>query len=243
MTPGKTYSGAETKERDTGLAGSNLALRVASAVVLIAVTVAAVWAGGYWFELLATAMAAAGSYEWTRMAMRRERPALRQTAIIVAGVLYITAAGWAIVMLRWGEEGVVILGGLFAAVWASDTGGLAVGAPLGGPKLAPRLSPSKTWAGALGALAFAAGACALYAWALGLPVERWTLAALILSVLCQAGDLAESAAKRWFGVKDSGMLIPGHGGVLDRVDGLAAAGLGLGLALWLDPGLRALLLR
>jgi phosphatidate cytidylyltransferase len=113
---------------------------------------------------------------------------------------------------------------LLGVVWTNDTAAYASGRAIGGPKLAPRLSPSKTWAGFFGGVACAG----LFGWVAGrlagsanpLPVVA---ASLLLAVAAQLGDLAESAAKRHFGVKDSSWLIPGHGGLLDRVDGLLAA--------------------
>jgi len=108
-------------------------------------------------------------------------------------------------------------------VWSVDTGAYLAGRSIGGPKLAPSISPKKTWAGFAGGLLAAALVGALGARWLGL--QGWWLLAAIgagLAVIEQAGDLAESAFKRRFGVKDSSNLIPGHGGVLDRVDGLLA---------------------
>lgn len=113
---------------------------------------------------------------------------------------------------------------LMALVWASDIGAYFLGTAVGGPKLAPHISPRKTWAGLLGAVV-AASAVGL-ATALILPqAHALTLAALsgLLAVVSQVGDLTESAFKRRFGVKDSSHLIPGQGGVLDRVDGLIFA--------------------
>lgn len=114
---------------------------------------------------------------------------------------------------------------LFAVVWATDIFAYFVGRALGGPKLAPSISPGKTWSGALGGTA--AGVLAGVALAMvARPVpgtEVMALVALALSVVGQIGDLFESSVKRRFGAKDSGSLIPGHGGVMDRVDGLVAA--------------------
>jgi phosphatidate cytidylyltransferase len=112
---------------------------------------------------------------------------------------------------------------MFAVVWATDIGAYAVGRRLGGPRLAPRWSPGKTWAGLIGG----AGAAALAGWITGYvlgiaPVLPLVMASTGLAVVEQFGDLAESMAKRRFGVKDSSGLIPGHGGLLDRVDGLLA---------------------
>ncbi len=112
---------------------------------------------------------------------------------------------------------------LLAVVWANDIAAYAAGRGIGGPKLAPRVSPNKTWAGFAGGVV----ASGLVGWLAGL-VSETNLAPLIgmsllLGVAAQLGDLAESWAKRHFGVKDSSRLIPGHGGLLDRVDGLLAA--------------------
>ena len=106
-----------------------------------------------------------------------------------------------------------------ALVWATDIGAYAAGRAIGGPKLAPKLSPNKTWAGLIGGVALASLLAIGLHYAYGLPV-RLTLATPLLAVLAQAGDLYESWLKRRAGVKDSGTLVPGHGGVLDRLDGV-----------------------
>lgn len=106
-----------------------------------------------------------------------------------------------------------------ALVWATDIGAYAAGRAIGGPKLAPRLSPNKTWAGLIGGVLLASLLGAALHYGYGLP-RRLTFATPLLAVLAQMGDLYESWLKRRAGVKDSGNLIPGHGGVLDRLDGL-----------------------
>lgn len=113
---------------------------------------------------------------------------------------------------------------LLAVVWATDIGAYAVGRSLGGPRLAPRWSPRKTWTGFVGGTI--CGALAGGATALTLRVSSAAPLVLVsagLAIIVQFGDLAESLAKRRFGVKDSSSLIPGHGGLLDRLDGLLAA--------------------
>jgi phosphatidate cytidylyltransferase len=112
---------------------------------------------------------------------------------------------------------------LLATVWASDTGAYIAGRTIGGPRLAPRLSPNKTWAGAGGGLVGAALVGAMAAWLSGAPAAMLVPVGLGLGLAAQLGDLAESFAKRRFGVKDSGSLIPGHGGLLDRLDGMLTA--------------------
>jgi len=145
---------------------------------------------------------------------------------LACGVPY---AGIGAVALLWLRDDVVVgladLLFLLLSVWASDIGAYMAGRLLGGPKLAPRISPGKTWSGALGGLAAAVAAGLLVA-AVTLgsaqPLRVAAIAAL-LGIVAQAGDLLESILKRHFGVKDSGRLIPGHGGLLDRVDALLTA--------------------
>lgn len=130
------------------------------------------------------------------------------------------------------DFGVLALFYLFAVVWATDILALFAGRRIGGPKLAPSISPKKTWsgaiAGALGGVAAGAAVAAVGSNLLNLPKTNILAAtglALLLSVVAQGGDLFESAVKRRFGLKDSGRIIPGHGGLMDRLDGfLAAAG-------------------
>jgi phosphatidate cytidylyltransferase len=126
---------------------------------------------------------------------------------------------------------------LFAIVWATDILAYFVGRAIGGPKLAPSISPGKTWSGAVGGAVAGVIAGLIAAAALGVPMCLWTAGvALLLSIVSQAGDLFESAVKRRHGAKDSGFLIPGHGGVMDRVDGLVAAALALYVVGWMAAG-------
>ncbi len=122
---------------------------------------------------------------------------------------------------------------LVSVVWAADTAAYVAGRAIGGPRLAPAISPGKTWAGLVGAVVAAAavGAVAGLIHAPGDPRPAVLLGVLsaALAIVAQAGDLAESKLKRHFGVKDSGRLIPGHGGALDRVDGMLAAALAIAL--------------
>ncbi len=152
-----------------------------------------------------------------------------------AGLLYAGLVLAGPMLLRrdiYADFGLLALFYLFAVVWATDILALFAGRRIGGPKLAPAISPKKTWsgaiAGALGGVAAGAAVAAIGSNLLNLPKTNILAAtglALLLSVVAQGGDLFESAVKRRFGVKDSGRIIPGHGGVMDRLDGfLAAAG-------------------
>ncbi len=154
----------------------------------------------------------------------------RRLPWLAGGLLYAGLPGIAAVALRGhgglGEmsDGLVAIAYVFVLVWATDTGAYFAGRTLGGPKLWPAVSPKKTWSGAVGGLVAAAIVGAIFGAGEGrdavLPLVG---IALLLSVASQAGDLAESAMKRHFDVKDSGSLIPGHGGIMDRVDGLVIA--------------------
>ena len=215
----------------------DLRLRVASALVLAPLALAAIWIGGAVFAGLIGVVALGLGIEWTRLcgsAWARSR---------LAGLGWIVLAGVALIWLRADPAaGRVNVLFLVLAVWASDVGAYLAGRLIGGPRLAPRLSPGKTWAGAMGGLAAAAAIGTLVAMVCTAGHDTAALAraaalGAAVSVLGQGGDLAESCAKRCFGVKDSGRLIPGHGGLLDRLDAvLAVVPLAALLAYLLGPG-------
>jgi phosphatidate cytidylyltransferase len=143
------------------------------------------------------------------------------------GVVYAGVALLSPVLLRNDAAlGLSALLFLFAIVWATDVLAYLVGRAVGGPLLWPRLSPNKTWSGAFGGLfgGVAAGILVAYASA-GIKPAVAGILALVLSIVAQSGDLFESAVKRRFGAKDAGHLIPGHGGVMDRLDGFLVAAL------------------
>jgi phosphatidate cytidylyltransferase len=148
------------------------------------------------------------------------------------GVAYVGLPSIAIVWIRAQPgDGLAVLAWMLSLVIAVDTGAYVAGRLIGGPKLAPRISPKKTWAGLGGGIAGALLIGSVAAFLLELPrALPLVLASGGLAVVEQAGDLAESAFKRRFGVKDSSQLIPGHGGVLDRVDGLLAVSIAVGAA-------------
>lgn len=262
----------EAGPKPGGARAGNLRTRVVSAVVLAVVALAATWAGGVWFRLLAVAIGAAVFFEWATMAGRVASTRLQAGAwVLVALVLLALAVGMdaravlagalgaslvALVYARLAGEGgrlwlaiayatvpaaalAFLRGGdtaglwailfLFAVVWATDILAYFVGRAFGGPKLVPSISPGKTWSGAVGGAVAGTLAGIGVSLAASSPAPLWLTgaAALALSILSQVGDLFESGLKRRFGVKDSGWLIPGHGGVMDRVDGLVAAAVAL----------------
>lgn len=138
---------------------------------------------------------------------------------LAAGVLYVGLPALALVFIRNQPTGLLLAFWTLAIVWATDIGAYFAGRTFGGPKLMPAVSPSKTWSGLAGGMTAAL--------ATGLAFAQWgglhmglALSSFVLAVVAQGGDLFESALKRRAGVKDSGTLLPGHGGVLDRLDGL-----------------------
>jgi phosphatidate cytidylyltransferase len=164
------------------------------------------------------------------------------------GFLYAAAAEIAAVLVRLdSDNGFAALMFVLLVVWVTDIGGYFAGRGIGGPKLWPRVSPKKTWAGAVGGFVASLVIAASFA-ALGLgKTGALLLVAAFFSITSQLGDLFESAVKRRFGVKDSSQIIPGHGGLLDRLDGFVAAvvvaaifgvlrggvdGVGRGLMVW-----------
>lgn len=167
-------------------------------------------------------------------------PGLRGQLWLATGVIYLGAACLGFLALRDRPEvGLLLVGWLIAVVWATDIGAYAAGKSIGGPKLVRRISPNKTWAGLAGGVASAAlVSAAIAAWQPGLAQATWlpgvagvTAAGAALALVAQAGDLLESVLKRRVGAKDASGLIPGHGGLLDRADGLAAASLVLALSI------------
>jgi phosphatidate cytidylyltransferase len=155
-----------------------------------------------------------------------------------AGFIYVALPCIVLLWLREiPDRGLLVVFWLLVVVWSTDIGAYAAGRTIGGPKLIPAISPNKTWAGLLGGMLSAGIAGALMArFDSALPALPLAFFGAVLAVVAQAVDFTESAIKRRFGVKDSSHLIPGHGGVLDRLDGLlfAAPVMALVLLIWRD---------
>jgi phosphatidate cytidylyltransferase len=202
-----------------GMSAPRAPIRVSAAVT--AAVLACVYLGHQDHFVLAWAATAVGALAAALVA----RGVAERPADAAYGVFYIAPAAICLVWLRSTNQGVWWTLMLFAATWAADIGAFAVGSTLKGPKLWPRFSPNKTWSGFIGGLVAAMAAGALMAALPYFQLSLWAAAfvGLAVGLATMAGDLWESALKRRFGVKDSGDLIPGHGGLLDRVDGLMFA--------------------
>jgi len=185
------------------------------------------WLGGWPFVLFWTLAACIVLWEWTRLVTRSPGTASYTDFVLwmIAGLLYAGVIALAPIILRRDPAlGFVAIVFLFAVVWVTDIAAYFAGRALGGPKLWVAVSPNKTWSGALGGALGGVIAALLVVKVAGLVIAPMLiLVALALSIASQAGDLLESALKRQFGAKDAGALIPGHGGLMDRLDGFLTA--------------------
>ena len=181
---------------------------------MIAIALGAAFQGGYIFAVLVAAAAAMIFVEWTRMTRGWG------TEWQLAGLAYAILPALALLWIRErAPHELMLLLWVFIVTWSTDIGAYFAGRTIGGPKLAPAISPNKTWAGLIGGMFAAALLGGWWASFTGLaPVLLWL--APLFAVGAQAGDLFESGLKRRAGVKDSGTILPGHGGVMDRLDGL-----------------------
>lgn len=207
--------------------------RTASAVVMLVLAGVALWAGGWFWTAFVALVALGVLWEWHLMAKAITASSARCVLLLIGGAVYVGVAGFALWHFRnapdLSHNGIWLVLGLVLPVIATDVGAYFAGRAIGGPKIAPSISPSKTWAG-LGGGMIASGAVSagLYVAVrstseLG-PSNILALVGLgmVIAVVAQAGDFLESWMKRRAGMKDSGKLIPGHGGLFDRVDGLLA---------------------
>ena len=191
------------------------------------VAIGIAWLGGWPFVLFWAAAACIVLWEWTRLVARSSAGESypRFLAWMIAGLLYAGVLALAPAILRRDPAlGFVAILFLFAVVWATDIVAYFTGRALGGPKLWRAVSPNKTWSGALGGVLGGVVAALAVAKLAGLGIASMlVLVAVGLSIASQAGDLLESALKRRFGAKDASDIIPGHGGLMDRLDGFLTA--------------------
>ncbi|HEX9463484.1 MAG TPA: phosphatidate cytidylyltransferase [Alphaproteobacteria bacterium] len=197
------------------VAGGAIAARTVGVAALTAAALA-VGAG----QIYAAAMALAAGVAAVAAACAPGRRGWGAAGVAYAGIVLIAP----MVLRRDRELGLLAMLFLFAVVWSTDILGYFVGRAIGGPRLAPPISPKKTWSGAGGgALGAIVAGLAVVHIAGDIALLPATCVAFVLSIASQAGDLFESAVKRRFGVKDASHLIPGHGGLMDRLDGFIAA--------------------
>jgi len=193
---------------------NELLVRTVTGILLIAAALAAAAVGGTIFAVLVAAVATAMFYEWTRLTRGWG------VAWYMSGFFYAVLPAIALLWVRERDaHGLELLVWIFLVTWSTDIGAYFVGRSFGKRKLAPSISPGKTVEGLCGGIAAATliGGAWVLAMDLGLPLLAL---APLLAIAAQAGDLFESSMKRRAGVKDSGSWLPGHGGVLDRLDGL-----------------------
>jgi phosphatidate cytidylyltransferase len=234
----------EVRVRNPEAGVSDLPVRLASAIVMLVLAGGALWLGSWFWTGFVVLVACGILWEWNRLISRFGLSSLGETAWFFGGVLYVGGATVAMVIVRnglvdfipaspirgYGPLGVLVV--FILPIIAVDVGAYLAGRAIGGPKIAPKISPAKTWAGLGGGALLAslvgvaveladfgpASAPGTSAFALGMAV----LSGVLIAVIAQAGDFFESWMKRRAGVKDSGNLIPGHGGLLDRLDGFLA---------------------
>ena len=203
---------------------SDLPVRVASAVVMVAVAGTALWLGGWVLTAFVMLIIAGIMVEWTQLAFAFEQRTLGRVLWLLGGAVYLAIAGYTALVMLAPKDGDWPLLQIIALVIAIDVGAYFAGRTFGGPKIAPSISPSKTWSGLCGAIA----ATAVVFWLYGAGAVDGGIAIGVLTfgapaaIVAQSGDFFESWMKRRAGVKDSGRLIPGHGGLFDRADGLIA---------------------
>jgi phosphatidate cytidylyltransferase len=197
----------------TSIVVGDARLPLAAAVAALLAAAAAAGSGGIHVAFGALAVGAI-----TVAALAHERCVWSGAGVLYAGILVLAPT-----LLREGAHGMAAMFFLFAVVWVTDILGYFVGRAVGGPRLALRISPKKTWAGAAGGALGAVVAGVVFAELTGYSIIGLGLTAFVLSLVSQGGDLIESAIKRRFGVKDASHVIPGHGGLMDRLDGFIAA--------------------
>lgn len=193
-----------------------LRTRFISAIVLIPIAIFIIYSSKIVFTVFVIAMAILMAFEWITIVKTEEETNMWR----ILGLIYIILPSGSLVYIRNAANGADIVLWLFLVVWATDIAGLIVGKTVKGPKLAPSISPNKTWSGLIGGVLASMFVGLLSSVIFKESASFFIILSGILAVVEQASDLVESKFKRTFGVKDSGNIIPGHGGIMDRVDGL-----------------------
>lgn len=202
---------------------SQLSARTASAAILIPLVLFLVWYGSLLYSISIIILAAIMMKEWIGMINSRSLSSTAKIYWMGFAGLYTAIFCTLMIYIRLMPSGLDVTIWMLLCVWATDTGAYFTGITVGGPKIASKISPSKTWSGLAGAIICSASVGYIYAQTHSYAHYPYFIASLGLPIIAQAGDFLESAVKRYFNVKDSGNIIPGHGGILDRVDGLVTA--------------------
>jgi phosphatidate cytidylyltransferase len=204
---------------------SNLMLRVFSSLALAPLAVIAAYFGGIFFVVFWIVAASIVLWEWVRLLIGAKLRGFALIDWLAGGVAYAGVLLFAPLILRRDPSlGMVAILFLFAIVWVTDVAAYFAGRAVGGPKLWRAISPKKTWAGAIGGTVAGVAAGILTVRLAGVSITPMLVVlACLLSAVAQGGDLLESAVKRHFGAKDASQLIPGHGGLMDRLDGFMTA--------------------
>jgi phosphatidate cytidylyltransferase len=218
---------------------SDLGVRTLSGVVMMSVAIAAIWYGGYAFVTLVILVGIGVYWEFSKLVLGFTQKPVAVLAWFIGGLVYVGLACFTLLMLSspfMGTTGAIILIG---GVIGTDVGAYFAGRTFGGPKIAPKISPSKTWSGLIGGMIGAVFVIAFFSVptidtsdpdaTIGGAVLTSIVYGGLLAIVAQSGDFFESWMKRRAGVKDSGQLIPGHGGLFDRTDGLIAVAFATGL--------------
>lgn len=198
------------------LSSTQLKKRVLSALIMLPFALGIIYAGGFLFDALLVVIATLMAFEWIKMAEKHPKERFWQ----LVGGFYICIPIISLIYIRNSEYGLAHILYLMGIIWLTDTSAYFVGSYFGGPKIAPSISPKKSYSGMIGGFTGASIFGMLFLHFIPTTINSHFSITLLICFLGQAGDLVESALKRHFGVKDSGNLIPGHGGVLDRVDSL-----------------------
>ncbi len=231
---------------------SDLGIRTISGVLMMAVAIAAIWYGGYAFMALVILVGLGVYWEFSKLVLGFADSAGARTIWLLSGLIYVGLACFTLLMFSAPFFGMTPAIILIAGVIGTDVGAYFAGRTIGGPKIAPHISPSKTWAGLVGGM-IGAGLSMMAAQAVIFRMQvknspedvylayGWMSLAIIgilLAIVAQMGDFFESWMKRRAGVKDSGRLIPGHGGLFDRTDGLIAVAFVAGLITFAQIAIR-----
>lgn len=223
---------------------SDLGIRTISGVVMMIFAIAAIWFGGYAFMALVILVGVGVLYEFSKLVLGFTESLNARIFWLIGGLVYVGLACFTLLMFSTPFFGMTPAILLIAGVIGTDVGAYFVGRTVGGPKIAPTISPSKTWSGLFGGMVGAGllmiAVQAVVYWGriddrdhsdiyLAYGWKTLALTGLALAVIGQAGDFFESWMKRRAGVKDSGQLIPGHGGLFDRTDGLISVAFVAGL--------------